>query len=173
MRVKKVGYSFLLGYKNIISDQLQQELQTGGNDPLNQSQLQSADSEEDQELSVKDRTFQFLSNHIYDRTAYARSYTLRIFEKMASEIRLPVSGEYMERIVSRFEDNTSSVRKSAIQAFSAILQQHIFLEQIRNIDLLRSQIEGSEEAVPQLKMIIRDCQKIHGLIKKGSEICLR
>ena len=79
----------------------------------------------------------------------------------------------MERIVSRFEDNTSSVRKSAIQAFSAILQQHIFLEQIRNIDLLRSQIEGSEEAVPQLKMMLRDCQKIHDLIKKGSEICFK
>ena len=74
---------------------------------MNQSQITEErlddSAEEIKDLSVKDQCFKILTEHIYDRNAFARSYTLKIFQKLSSEIRLPHMGPYLERIVSRFE----------------------------------------------------------------------
>ena len=87
-------------------DKVRTENNSGESDHLNQSQITDEDlnsSLENEEMSVKDRTFKILTEHIFDRNAYARSYVLKIFEKLSTEIRLPHMGPYLERIVSRFQ----------------------------------------------------------------------
>ena len=83
-------------------------------------------------------------------------------------------GSYLERMVSRFEDNTASVRRSAIQAFGAVLQQHLLIDQLRNLSQLEQQVEMASDAekVP-LKLMLQDCKKLHALVQRGSKVCLR
>ena len=71
------------------------------------------DGEDEEELNMKEKCFRKLTQHLYDRNSFARSYTLHLFKRLATEVRLPHMGHYLERIISRFDDNAALVRRAA------------------------------------------------------------
>ena len=69
-----------------------------------------------------------------------------IFKKLSLEVKLPGIGNFLDRIVSRFDDNAALVRKNAVQCFVALLNQSPLLAPLQKIDELRKGVEALGEA---------------------------
>lgn len=52
----------------------------------------------DEEMNLKEKCFVKLTQHLFDRNSFARSYTLQLFKKLSTEVKLPHMGVYLERI---------------------------------------------------------------------------
>jgi hypothetical protein len=143
---------------------------------MNESNIgNDSDNEDDSsELDPRQRAFMIITDHIHDRNAYTRAFAMRLFVDLVRQIPLPHIGEFQQKIVGRFDDNTSTVRKSAINAFIAIINNNPLIEQLRNIGELRTQVETTEdhETKKPLLMLLRDCEKLLDLVKTGSELIL-
>ena len=130
---------------------------------------------------MKEKCFKKLTNHIYDKNSFARSFTLGLFKKLSLEVKLPGIGAFLERIVSRFEDNAALVRKNAVQCFVALLNQSPLLGPLRSIDELRKAVEqlggletpSTNKTEAMMKDTLRECEKLLQLVQKASKSCLR
>ena len=139
------------------------------------------DDSSDENVGMKEKCFRKLTNHIYDKNSFSRSFTLSLFKKLSLEVKLPAVGVFLERIVSRFEDSAALVRKNAVQCFTALLNQSVILTQLQQIGDLRALVEamGGLEAPSTnstevlSKDCLRECERLLELVKKASKICLR
>ena len=130
---------------------------------------------------MKEKCFKKLTSHIYDKNSFARSFTLGLFKKLSLEVKLPGIGNFLDRIVSRFDDNAALVRKNAVQCFVALLNQSPLLAPLQNIEDLRKGVEAlggldtpsTNKTEAMMKDCLRDCEKLLELIKKASKSCLR
>lgn len=130
---------------------------------------------------MKEKCFKKLTSHIYDKNSFARSFTLGLFKKLSLEVKLPGIGNFLDRIVSRFDDNAALVRKNAVQCFVALLNQSPLLAPLQKIDELRKGVEAlggletpsTNKTDAMMKDCLRDCEKLLELIKKASKSCLR
>ena len=142
------------------------------------SQMNDSNNDDEDGMNLKEKCFRKLTQHLYDRNSFARSYTLQLFKRLSTEVKLPHMGVYLERIVGRFDDNAALVRRAAVQCFISLLNQSQILFQLQSIDQLRQQVatltdsEPECNQLPALKVILRDTEKLLELVKKGSEYAL-
>ena len=149
---------------------------------LNMSQVDAIDDSAEEDLGLKEKCFRKLTAHLHDKNSFARSFTLQLFKRLSTTVRLPVVGEYLTRIVGRFDDKAAIVRKSAIQSFVSLLNQSQLLDQIRNIGTLKQMLQEMQNEGPDreistnektLTAVIKDGDFILDLVNKASTKCLR
>jgi len=146
---------------------------------LNMSQVDNFDDSTDEDLNLKEKCFRFLTCHLHDKNSFVRSFTLQIFKGLSTQVKLPVVGEYLVRIVGRFDDKAALVRRAAIQCFISVLYQSQLLNQIKDIRTIKKalqEIENTGENQSQAKIIqdvIKDGEAILSLVNRASTKCLR
>ena len=62
------------------------------------SQINDSNNDDEDGMNLKEKCFRKLTQHLYDRNSFARSYTLQLFKRLSTEVKLPHMGVYLERI---------------------------------------------------------------------------
>lgn len=136
--------------------------------------IEENDEDEIDTINIKVRAFSILYDHIYCENASVRACSIKMFETIIRELPLPQIGSFQDRILSRFNDKSSVVRKSAVTTFLAIIRNNKLIRQLQNISLLRKQAAETRQPTVRksISLLLDDCEKIISLIDTGSEILM-
>jgi hypothetical protein len=151
----------------------------GKNNAFERPEMAAMSDESDDEqvkssINAKDRAFAIICDHIHDRNSYVRSHAIKMFTTIIREVPLPHVGKFYGKIVERFDDRISLVRKTAVNTFIDVITNNPLIPQLVNISILRNQVTlaAIAETRRTLSLLLTDCESLMTCIARGSTIIL-